>query len=99
MKTFFTGLVISSLVLLFFAKADDQKVLSHKKDIVPIVEKRCAMCHDVMPERNWKLYKDAFNKKDAIKLRLSNKTMPVGVPMPDNERALMIEWVNQGAKP
>jgi uncharacterized membrane protein len=73
--------------------------LTYNKDILPIIEKRCAMCHNKTTlDRNWLDYNTTYKKRANIKLRLENRTMPIGITMPDNERKLMIDWVKQGAK-
>jgi uncharacterized membrane protein len=73
--------------------------LSYKRDVLPIIENRCKICHNAgTPERNWLDYKTAYNKRSIIKLRLENRTMPIGITMLETERKLMIEWVKQGAK-
>jgi len=78
--------------------SETKPVYSYKKDVLPIIQNRCAMCHnDNMPGRNWLLYKDAYNMRYNIKLRLENRTMPLGVVMLEEERKLMIDWVIQGA--
>lgn len=100
MKKFFIGLTIGSLVFLFFASAEKQKIISFKKDMLPLIQQKCSICHNFStPERNWLDYKTAFKKREQIKLRLDNRTMPIGTTMTDAERNLMIDWVKQGAKP
>jgi hypothetical protein len=69
------------------------------QDILPIIKKNCAMCHNSsVPERNWLDYKTAFKKRESIKKRLQDKTMPIGVVMLESDRQLMIDWVNMGAR-
>jgi len=99
MKLFFTGLMLSSLTLMFFADAKESTI-SYKKDVLPVIQQKCSICHNFgTPERNWLDYKTTFNKRKQIKLRLENRTMPIGTVMTDAERKLMIDWVDQGAKP
>lgn len=74
-------------------------VITYSKDILPIIKTRCAMCHNSgTPDRNWLDYNVAYKKRVNIKLRLENRTMPIGITMLDSERKLMIDWVKQGAK-
>lgn len=72
------------------------------KDIRPIIDAKCAVCHnESVPQMNWQDYKTAVEKKDKIKTRLSDKTMPPAniTELTEDERAKMIKWVNEGAKP
>lgn len=98
MKELFVIALIAALVKVNLINKDNDSI-SYQKDILPIIQLRCAMCHNnSTPERNWLDYKTAFNKKDSIKLRLENRSMPLGITMLESERQLMIEWVKQGAK-
>lgn len=74
--------------------------LSYNKDIKPIFQNRCILCHnESVPERNWMDYKTAKKKKDKIKLRIENKTMPpYDNGITEKERREIIDWVNSGAK-
>lgn len=76
------------------------KTLSYNQDILPIIQNRCAGCHNYStPERNLLIYRIAFNKRLSIRMRLQDGSMPIsGFTMLDSERRLMIDWVNQGAK-
>lgn len=95
------------LILIFCLKfAENNKDIVEAKDspgyqdVLPVFVSRCSMCHNgSTPERNWLDYKTAFKKKDQIKLRLQNRSMPpYGMPMLDSERKLMIDWVKAGGK-
>jgi uncharacterized membrane protein len=68
------------------------------KDVQPIFKNRCSQCHDYLEGRNWQKYDDAFKKRQQIKERMVNKSMPMGQDMPQAERDLIIKWVDQGAK-
>lgn len=73
--------------------------LTYSINILPIIKNRCAMCHNSgTPDRNWLDYNTTYKKRASIKLRLENRTMPIGITMLDSERQMMINWVNQGAK-
>lgn len=76
-------------------------ILTYKKDILPIMINKCSMCHnEKLPQLNWMVYNVAYNKRDSIKLRLLNRSMPPAytAPLLDNERELVLNWINQGAK-
>lgn len=89
------GLVLVGLVLVGALLGD----LSYKKDIKPIFQKHCAQCHNAnWPDKNWMDYQIALKNKDKIKLRVGNRSMPVGASMPEEDRKKIIDWVNQGAK-
>lgn len=71
------------------------------EDIKPIFEARCKMCHNANSGRgDWQDYDQAFKKRVQIKLRVKNKTMPMGnvTRMTEEERYQVIMWVDQGAK-
>lgn len=92
------------VVLLIFctsSNADysfESSSLTYTTDIKPIFKKRCSQCHDYMEGKNWQIYKDAFSRRDKIKERIENKTMPMGLDMPQYERDMIIKWVDEGAK-
>lgn len=106
MKQIFIILFIVSLLKVYLTERRDQRItlssvdrtLTYSKDILPIIKNRCAMCHNSgTPDRNWLDYNTAYKKRASIKLRLENRTMPIGITMLDSERQMMINWVNQGA--
>jgi uncharacterized membrane protein len=108
MKSLFVVVLIMSILNVYNTTRQANRIklttterkLSYQKDILPIIKNRCQICHNTgTPERNWMDYKTAYNKRASIKLRLENRTMPIGVTMLETERKLMIEWVKQGAKP
>lgn len=71
------------------------------KDIKPILENRCAQCHNSnWADKNWMDYDTAKKNADKIKLRVENKTMPPGnnTQMTEDERKKVIQWVKDGAK-
>lgn len=71
---------------------------TYTKDAQPVFKNRCSRCHDYMSGRNWMKYEDAVSHKEAIKTKMTDKTMPPDVPMPQSERDILINWVNDGAK-
>ena len=76
-------------------------VPTYSLDIKPIFKDKCSQCHNQnWPDKNWMDYKTAYKFKDSIKLRLENKTMPPGnvTELTEKERALIIKWVDEGAK-
>ena len=70
---------------------------TYTKDIKPIFKNRCSQCHDYFPDKNWQKYEIAFSHKDKIKEKMISKEMPMGQDMPQDERDLIIKWVDQGA--
>lgn len=69
------------------------------KDIQPIFKRACIACHNegsAIP--NWSNYEISFAKKDRLLDRVVIKRdMPLGMPMSDEERALVAEWLKLGA--
>jgi uncharacterized membrane protein len=64
----------------------------------PIFEKRCVSCHS-QPHWNWTNYDVAYAKRDQIKNRVWNlRNMPLGAGMPEEERKVIKDWVDSGAK-
>jgi len=75
--------------------------LTYTKDAKPIIEKHCSQCHNAnWADKNWMDYDTAFKNRDKIKLRVGNESMPPGNPteMTKEERKVLIDWVDQGAK-
>jgi uncharacterized membrane protein len=76
-------------------------VPTYSIDIAPIIMDRCSQCHSYnWPEKNWQRYEIAYKFKDSIKIRMKNKTMPPdnSTELTEKERALIIKWVDTGAK-
>ncbi len=75
------------------------EVVSYKKDIQPIFANRCTSCHTptgFLPD--WMDYQTASAMAEGIKTRVVvKKDMPMGFPMPDEERELVRKWVDGGA--
>lgn len=73
--------------------------VTYNRDIKPIFERTCSACHNegsAIP--NWNNYDVSFAKKDRLLDRVViKKDMPLGVPMSDEERALVGEWLKLGA--
>ena len=76
-----------------------EEVLTYTKDALPIFQARCSKCHHARtPGRNWLNYEDAFRKRIMIKFRIKTKAMPPrGNPITDEEREILMKWVDQGA--
>ena len=71
------------------------------KDIKPIFEKRCALCHSSnWPDKNWLDVDKARANAEKIKFRVSNQSMPPGnaTSLTKEERKMIIDWVDGGAK-
>ncbi|MGZ3709500.1 MAG: hypothetical protein ACXWPM_12770 [Bdellovibrionota bacterium] len=78
-------------------------VPSYAKDIRPILQNRCSMCHsDSSPEMNWMDYSTAFKKRALIFVRsVGMKDMPASnnaAQMTDEERERVGQWVRTGAR-
>ena len=61
---------------------------------------RCSMCHGEgkMNPNDWTEYTQAFAKKDRIIQRVVvEKSMPLGMPLPDAEFAIVKAWLEGGA--
>ncbi len=90
--------MITLLISLFLAKPT-KSTLTYTRDARPVLERRCAQCHNQRwPGYNWLNYDDAYAKRDKIKLRVKNFSMPPAQTMPKAERDTLIEWIEQGAK-
>ena len=76
-----------------------EKVLTYENDALPIFKSRCIKCHnEKTPGRNWLKYDDAFRKRIMIRYRIKSKLMPPKPnPITDEEREILIKWVDQGA--
>lgn len=109
MKQLFILVFVLSLLKVYLNERQDKRItfssvkltneLTYSKDILPIIKNRCAMCHNSgTPDRNWLDYQTTYKKRASIKLRLENRSMPIGITMLDSERKMMINWVNSGGK-
>jgi uncharacterized membrane protein len=94
-------LQVTLLALLALSCPTDGDV-TFKKEIRPIFEKRCAQCHNARwPDKNWLDYTRAKQHADRIKMRVwIQKNMPPGnfSGMTEDERKLVRDWVDNGAK-
>lgn len=86
------------LLLLFLISTAFASDPTYTKDIKPIFKNRCSKCHDYMQDKNWQVYENAFKYKEVIKAKMISKEMPMGEDMPQEERNLIIKWVDTGAK-
>jgi len=76
-----------------------------------IITQRCATCHSATPTQPGFTSPPAgvmldspehiVAKAQQMRLQLANKTMPIGnlTQMTEDERAAVISWIDQGAKP
>lgn len=74
--------------------------VSYTRDVLPVFQKNCAMCHGAgrMNPKDWTSYDVAFANKDLILLRVvTQKDMPLGIPLSESERELIGEWIKLGA--
>lgn len=105
MNNFIIGilvLILLQLALPFTKNYENKsKEITYTKDVKPILKSKCSSCHGEMwPDKNWMNYEKAFENRDKIKLRVSNKTMPPGnvTEMTDDERKVLSDWVDGGGK-
>ncbi len=71
------------------------------KDVAPIFEKRCSGCHADASggSVNWSDYKTVFEMREQIYLKVVTlKNMPLYSKMPQEERDLIMFWIDQGAQ-
>lgn len=81
----------------FISDAYESRTVSFE-DVRPILEKRCVGCHASNDGGDWSIYRIAFEKREDIYLRVVEfKNMPLYSKMPQEERNLIKEWVEQGA--
>jgi uncharacterized membrane protein len=94
-------LVLLSLSLPFQKTYYNSTETTYTKDAQPIFKSRCSVCHnEYMPDKNWMDYKIAFGKKDLIKAKMIDKSMPPGnsTNITDDERKTLIKWADDGGK-
>lgn len=64
------------------------------EQIKPILKEKCLKCHSNMAE-----YSEAYKKRFAIRDRVwVNRTMPLGGVMRSEDRVLVRNWVDDGAR-
>ena len=71
---------------------------TYTEDIKPLFHDRCSKCHDSMGDKNWQVYENAYKYRVSIRNKIITKEMPEGEDMPGNERDLIVEWIDSGAK-
>ena len=101
---YFLGAVVA-LISFSMGAATHEAIYGEEKtawsDVKPIFKQRCNMCHHSgFKGSDWNKYRDVFNKREKIKFRLQNRTMPPGnaTRMTDEERTKILDWIDQGAK-
>lgn len=73
--------------------------VTYQEHVLPLFKVKCQACHNAStPDRNWSVYEIAYSKRAVIKLRIENRTMPIGLTITEGQRQLIIKWVDQGAK-
>ena len=76
--------------------------LTYTKHARPIFQKNCLPCHNLNNPYNlpsWLDYKTAYDKRDKIRYRVWEiRSMPLGQNMPENERKMIKDWIDSGAK-
>lgn len=72
--------------------------VSFETHIRPITSTVCIKCH-TGKNNDFSQYKTAFAKRYRIKDRVVvDRTMPMGMYLSEQDRALFRDWVDQGAK-
>lgn len=84
------------------ASPSGERMLTYKKDAQPVFQQWCAACHNPQSsaaQPNWLDYNVAVAKKDRIYERVwVLKNMPPQGGMPDDQRAIIAQWITQGAR-
>lgn len=104
MKKIVLSLIKLSLFLTLFPVAgfaqvieDDSETIVTFKDVQPIFEKRCAGCHATL-DAYWSNYEFMYERREDIYLRVVvYRSMPLYSKMPEEERNLIKQWINQGS--
>jgi len=76
--------------------------VQYQKHARPIFQTRCAECHNSSwKDKNWMDYETAKRNAESIKKRIADKSMPPAnyTGMTNDERQMIFDWVDQGAKP
>jgi len=71
---------------------------TYTQDIKPIFQNRCSRCHDYLGDKNWQVYQNAYTHRDMIKVKMLDKSMPPDTSIPQEERDLIVKWIDKGAK-
>ncbi|MCM2281846.1 MAG: cytochrome c [Bdellovibrionaceae bacterium] len=67
-------------------------------DILPIFKRTCAACHGPgSPKGNWLDYQTAFAKRARIAELVATGAMPMGAPLPADDKQAILSWVREGA--
>jgi len=75
----------------------DPEVTVTFKDVQPIFEKRCSGCHANL-DAYWSNYEFMYERREDIYLRVVvYRSMPLYSKMPEEERNLIKQWINQGS--
>jgi hypothetical protein len=91
----YTNIILSVFLLL----------LSFEKDALPLFKQYCILCHNENTGgrmRNFLKYEVAVEFKDSIKAKLLDQSMPLPgarINMPEEDRQILIDWIDQGANP
>jgi uncharacterized membrane protein len=89
-------MIEAALIIFLFSNSPSNP--TYTKDIKPIFQNRCSRCHDYMGDKNWQVYRNAYSYRNQIKSKMITKEMPMGGDMPQDERDLVVKWVDQGGK-
>jgi len=78
------------------------ETLTYTKHARSIFKKNCLPCHNLNNPYNlpsWLDYKTAYDKRVQIRYRIWEiRSMPLGKDMPENERKMIKDWIDQGSK-
>ena len=73
--------------------------VSFKSAVKPIIDARCTSCHSPSggTSPNLTSYQEVKNKAERVKVRVDNRTMPLGSSLSDAQIKTIVDWVNEGA--
>jgi uncharacterized membrane protein len=74
--------------------------LSYQVDVSRIFQTRCFMCH-AAGRLNWTAFENILANKDRIKQVIQSRQMPLNnqTNMTPKEREIVIQWIDEGARP
>jgi uncharacterized membrane protein len=73
--------------------------VSFKDNVKPIIDARCTTCHSTSGGTfpNLTGFANVKAKADRIKVRVDNRSMPLGGSLTNAQIESIVKWVNEGA--
>ena len=111
LKTAFSFLILFSLFscandsqeeLALQVERDENQLITYNLDVAPLLARRCFQCHDDptangAPSRSaWVNFSVVRANAAAINGRIANGTMPPSGGLPQAERDLIAQWIEDG---